>query len=350
MATTAELRAALQHQLSRHFGRPCTLTRLERRPSVYRTSFPLEELDLTLGDGTDLQLLFKDLNRQALTPEARRVKPAFLHEPLREIEVYQRLLAPAGLGTATCYGAVVDPAAGRYWLFLEKVPGVELYQVGDFTVWEEVARWLAGFHAHFARQDRLRTWVEAAYLRHYTADEYRLWIRRAVEHQGQAGKNACPTDRLVWLAERYETVVERLVRLPATLIHGEFYASNVLTLARSASEGASLSGASGWCGVRVCPVDWEMAALGPGLLDLAALTAGKWDDGQRTALARAYHAALAAEDGQAPGLEAFLETLDCCRLHLAIGWLGWSPEWSPPAEHAWDWRGEALHLAEKLRL
>ena len=31
-----------------------------------------------------------------------------------------------------------------------------------------------------------------------------------------------------------------------------------------------------------------------------------------------------------------------CRLHLALQWLGWSPDWRPPPEHAHDWLGEAL--------
>jgi len=31
-----------------------------------------------------------------------------------------------------------------------------------------------------------------------------------------------------------------------------------------------------------------------------------------------------------------------------VRWLGWSPQWSPPPEHAQDWLHEALSLAEKL--
>jgi len=29
-------------------------------------------------------------------------------------------------------------------------------------------------------------------------------------------------------------------------------------------------------------------------------------------------------------------------------WLGWSADWSPPAEHAHDWLGEAIAMAEQL--
>ncbi len=38
------------------------------------------------------------------------------------------------------------------------------------------------------------------------------------------------------------------------------------------------------------------------------------------------------------------------RLYIAVQWLGWSRDWSPPAEHAHDWLSEALSLAEELEL
>jgi hypothetical protein len=31
-----------------------------------------------------------------------------------------------------------------------------------------------------------------------------------------------------------------------------------------------------------------------------------------------------------------------------VQWLGWSSQWSPPAQHAHDWLSEALALAERL--
>ena len=66
---------------------------------------------------------------------ARRVKPGFLYNPLREIKTYQEILAPNRLGTAHFYGAVVRPDEDRYWLFLEKVPGLRLCQVRDYSAW-----------------------------------------------------------------------------------------------------------------------------------------------------------------------------------------------------------------------
>ena len=334
---TAELRGALQEALSRRSGTQQRVVGLKRRPSIYSTSFAIEELDVRLQDGTSLRLLFKDVSRHAVLESARRVKPTFLYDPLREIETYRTILEPNRLGTATCYGAIVDQRAGHYGLFLEKVPGVELYQVGDLTTWQHVARWLAAMHVRFTLEtERL---AQAARLLRYDAGFYRLWIQRARTCRGRAesSKSRDVRSGMERLARSYERVVERLATLPVTFIHGEFYASNVLV---HATEGE----------LRVCPVDWETAAVGPGLTDLAALTAGGWNPDEKKTLALAYRAALAPHDDGPPEPDAFLATLDYCRLHLAVQWLGWASGWSPPPEHTQDWLGEALSLAEKLGL
>src|SRR5262249_18457071 len=160
--------------------------------------------------------------------------------------------APNRLGTAICYGAVVDQWAGRYWLFLERVPGLELYQVSS-PIWQEVARWLATMHARFTRDTALPT--RAKRLLSYDGDYYRDWLRRAQQFARQAEPSRSGKARrgVEWLAARYDQVVERLLALPTTFIHGEFYASNVLV--------QELAGE-----LRVCPVDWEMAAVAPGLV------------------------------------------------------------------------------------
>jgi thiamine kinase-like enzyme len=126
----------------------------------------------------------------------------------------------------------------------------------------------------------------------------------------------------------YETVIDRLASLPRTLVHGELYASNVLL-----------------AGDRVCVVDWELAGVGPGVLDLAALTAGLADD-DASVLAETYR--LAREEP--PDAKELAFELDCARLHLAIQWLGWSADWTPPPEHTLDWRAELPRLTERVGL
>ena len=299
---------------------------VSRSPSVYRTSAAIEDLHLALDDGSTLDLVFKDAGESALSEVARRAKPAALRDPLREIRVYQTILQRLDLGTAACYGAVVDRDRARFWLFLERVVGVELYQVGELDRWKDAARWLARMHA--VALSRLP--ADDLPLVSYDGPFYRMWAARAREFAPPASASAVDS-----LAKRYEMVVERLLELPRTVLHGEFYASNILVAGTAA-------------GTRVCPVDWEMAALGPGLVDLAALVSGRWDEQQRLQLVHAYHRAL--DSSGAPPLEAFLEALAHCRLHIAMQWLGWARDWSPPSEHANDWLGDALALADELRL
>jgi hypothetical protein len=332
---TAEVRDALEQVLSAPPGWPRRIVRLEHRPSAYRTSSALEEIDVWLDGGEKLALLLKDLGRQALSEDVRRTKPAFLHEPRREAEVYRTVLAGRGLGTAFCHGAVIDPRAGRSWLFLERVTGRELYQVGEMALWRQAARWLAVFHTRLG-PDAGRL-APAAHLLRHDPDYYRLWLERALTFAARPGRPPEARRGLQRLARRYDRVVGHLLDLPATVIHGEFYASNILV-----EESAA--------GVRVCPVDWETAAIGPGLVDLAALTAGAWTEDQRADLAHAYRTALAEEGARPPPLGALLGSVDYCRLHLAVQWLGWAADWSPPPGQQQDWLAEALGLADQLGL
>ena len=280
-----------------------------QRPYPYRTSFPLVELAVELAGGEPLSLIAKNVCRGQLDGPALRAKPEHVWHPRREIDVYELVLSSAGLGTPRWYGT-----AGS-WLVLEKVVGSELWQVGDLALWEQAARWLRSMH------EGLRDARTPSLLVH---DEryLRTWLRRAREFTRDS-----VLDRV---AARFDEVIERTLALPRGFVHGEFYASNVIVATTAA-------------GVRVCPVDWEMAAVGPLVCDLAALTTGKWSDEAVRRLAAAY-------DGAAEPPETLLDALDVARLHLAIQWLGWSADWSPPPDHAQDWLGELGRLADKLEL
>src|SRR4051794_36212806 len=115
-ADTPELQAAIEQALTDYFGATRRVRKLTRRPSTYRSSFPLEELEVLLEEGRELPVIFKNLACRSLPETVRRSKPEFIWDPLREIEVYRTILAGQCLGTATYYGAVIDQAADRYWL------------------------------------------------------------------------------------------------------------------------------------------------------------------------------------------------------------------------------------------
>jgi Ser/Thr protein kinase RdoA (MazF antagonist) len=305
---------------------------LSRRPYRYATSAPLEEVLVRVADGPDQVLILKDLSRDRLLGDARTVKPAFLHEPRREVETYSRILAPAGLGPR-CIAAVADAEPKRYWLLIEKVPGIELWQTGDLAVWEDVAAWLGRLHARFAgRAEELRT--ANPHLLECSDGWFREWGERAGAALADSSDRRAA--ELATALERYGEVVGALAALPRTFVHGELYPANVLVVQDSDPVG-------------VYPVDWEMAAIGPGLLDLAALVGG-WPSQHRQRLSSAYLRGLREADTAVTPSSTLAVDLARARLHLALQWLGWSSDWRPPPELAHDWLGEALTLARELGL
>ena len=334
---TPDLCAALEEGLAQHFGCRRAIARCDRRMSAFQTSYLLQELDVRLADGSELAVIFKQVSRHALTDAARGVKPDFLHDPLREIETYRGVLARHGHGTPVCYATVAEPEDGRYWLFLERVGGAHLWQFAELDVWQSAARWLAAFHARCAPVVDHRFGPGAPL--HHDAAFYGTWVERASRFVSTARRHRPDRKRrFAHLVERYDAVLERLERLPRTLVHGEFFASNVLVARPSGGTAAPPS--------RVCPLDWELTGVGPGLSDLAALTAG-WPTGTREAIALAYF------DEQRPtgwygSPGELLEGLDLCHLQLAIQMLGWAEGWTPPRKQRQDWLGEALDTAAKL--
>jgi thiamine kinase-like enzyme len=175
-----------------------------------------------------------------------------------------------------------------------------------------------------------------AHLLDYDRDFYWQWMRRAVEFTSQRDqRDGANTRAIRHIETKYGRVVERLLGLHRTVIHGEFFASNVLI--------DKVDGR-----LRVCPVDWEMAALGPGLVDLAGLTSGQWKPEEKEAMAWAYYNALPLKARVRQSWETFCVDLECCRLHQSLQWLGWSAEWTPPPEHAQNWLQEALRCSELI--
>jgi len=326
-AGPSDLEGVVSDALTTFFGRTCVVSTLRREPYAFSTSYALSVLEVELADGTGVTMILKDLSDSGMLRDARASKPAFLYEPLREIETYRSILGRAKLGTATCYGAVTDQANGSYWLLLERVAGRELWQVGELEAWQDAARWLARLHGGV----EVTTAAQVnPHLLEYDAAFYRRWWERARCFSAEADSR----DAVAVVSAGLETALEGLAQMPRCFVHGEFYPSNVIV------------GEPG--GVRrICPVDWEMAGIGSGLLDLAALIAG-WEDEQRLSLARSYLAALTMDRRWPPEEGEFLRLLRCCELYLAVQWVGWSQRWTAPPEHARDWLGEAVKLSEEL--
>jgi Ser/Thr protein kinase RdoA (MazF antagonist) len=290
-----------------------------RRASPYASSFPLEELDVETGAGERLALVLKQISPGALLPDARRARAGAAADPERELRAYD-LLDRAGIGAPVRYAAVRE--VSRAWLALERVAGERLDQCGDAGAWEATARWLAGAHRRLAVLADAAIWLPA-----WRPPDVELLVEQAAARAaGMAAANRERARRLA-LAEPLARARARVAALPAVVIHGELYPANVLI-----------------AGTRVCALDWETIARGPALLDLAALTAGRWDE-PGDPLARAYHAALPSPR---PPADELRRDLDACRLLVAARWLAAPADWTPPPEQARDWLADAELVAERL--
>jgi aminoglycoside phosphotransferase (APT) family kinase protein len=293
-------------ELSRALGRP--VRGVERRAADFASSFVLEELEVTGADGAVERLIAKDAGTP--TRAGAAAKPAELLDPARELAAYREVLGPWDIGAPALRGVV-----GEHVLLLEAIDGVPLWQAGDLALWEEAARWLARLHSRPAPS------AGPPFVR-YDATLLRGWLARARPLTGHA---ALDPVEAVW-----DAATARLAAWPTAFIHGDFYPQNVLV-----------------AGGRIRPVDWELAGVGPGLLDLAALVSGDWGVAERARIVAAYAGAYSGA-GLVAGEDELAEALDDARLLVAVQWLGWSRGWSPPPEHAHDWLADALCLAARI--
>jgi Ser/Thr protein kinase RdoA (MazF antagonist) len=294
-------------ELSRALGRPVRI--VQRRAAAFASTFPLEDVTVTGADGAVERLIVKDAG--APLGERAAAKPAELLDPSREAAAYREVLGPWDVGAPALRGVL-----GTHVLVLEAVDGVPLWQAEGLGPWEEAARWLGRLHRRPAPAARPP-------LVHYDAALLGRWLGRA---QRLGADGALDPIAAVW-----DRVIARLAAWPAAFVHGDFYPQNVLV-----DRG------------RIRPVDWELAGVGPGLLDLAALTSGGWSASERRRLVAAYARAFRTAASRTADTDDLSDALDHARLLVAVQWLGWSEGWSPPAEHAHDWLADALLLAGRI--
>jgi aminoglycoside phosphotransferase (APT) family kinase protein len=323
--TDPSLRQALERVLAdAGAGSPLSIRRARSRLG---STFPLERLTVRLGGGAgELHLAFKRLELAALAPAVRLSKPDFVFDPAREPLVYAELLPLVAPGPARFFGAPASSRGDGRWLFVEWVEARPLNEVGARALWYEAARWLALMHVSLARDlDRHR---RRARLLEHDAGFCMRWVKRAAQIAQAEDPGGEAARFLGSLQERYGAVVHALLALPRTVVHGDFYAANVLVDDSDPT--------------RVAPVDWEMAAIAPGLTDLAALTSGRWSEQERAEMLAAYRSV--------EGVPAFSTgDFELVRLHHAVQRLGWAPPaWRPPRAQRHDWLGEAIALAEAL--
>jgi thiamine kinase-like enzyme len=273
---------------------------LARRPLDESTSFACEFLDVVAG-GRTLPLFFKDYDRCRLPRE----DGAGMR---REIEVYRRLLDPAALGTPRHLGSQCAPQDGHSWLLLEHARGARLAK-RDARNWNAAAAWLGRLAGHWAARGRdAPPGVLAVH--------DLLALQAVVEEARREVASLAPrlARELRSALVGHETLLEVLADQPPTLVHGSFRPQNILVDADAAP-------------AHLAPVDWEHAALGCALYDVAFLTAGL--ERERAAALVAAQAAAAAECGQRlPPPDEAWELVRILRLHKFLRSLSRARRWA----------------------
>ena len=297
---------------------------LNRQPIIPAMTFPTEIVTFSMDRKRALKLFCKY--------EAGRNHNAFGHRGglAYETEVYRLVLAPLKSTTPKFFGAWKSAAGDNTWLVLEYMEDAKLLRDLHLDVNTEpqptemglAARWIGNFHA--ANQARVAT-GRLPFLNRYGPSYYAGWARRTCEFAGRLHRQF---PALAKVCQQSGELLAPLLAAQPTVIHGEYYENNILLRERT-----------------VCPADWESAAIGPGEIDLAALTDGAW---AAELVRQSEEEYLRARwPGGAP--DTFRPALAAARLYLHFRWLGEQPAWTTHLNSRW--RVQGLIAAEKrLRL
>lgn len=291
----------LEEGLSRLAGDRVQVRSLRAEELAKSTSFPVHRLDVRLESGEVLPVIFKDLNPLRQLQNAKDIRRLELGRSRREIWMYRHVLPGLALGTPQLYGHRWEPGRGNLWLFIEDVGRHRLSYRLDLALYERAAAWAGRFHAATSGIPG--------------GDQLLRYDRAYFERQGRRleaclGRIAEADRPLVErVLARHGRLAQRVDGLPHGIIHGEFFAKNVL-VRRDQAAGA------------IAVIDWETAATGPQYADLVSISAGRWTRGQRMAMRRAYFDAGPATTASAACWKRFNEEADIVALLQAVSWLG----------------------------
>jgi Phosphotransferase enzyme family len=298
-------------------GRPARISIVDRRPNASASTWPSEVVTCR-ADGAGL---FRLLLKYSTAEEHRNVHGNPVGPPY-EATVYEGVLARSSVCRNIFRGAWRNGPSGITCLFLDHVDGTSsVSKTANARPLCLAAGWLGAFHAE---QDVLVA-HGIPVLNPYDAAYYRGWAERTLAFSRPLRR------RFPWLTEvcrEFDELSHELTATKPTVIHGEFYPSNVLY-----RDGT------------LWPIDWEWAGLGPGEIDLAALTEGRW---LRETIEECKREYVAARWG---GLASptFERALDAARVYLHLRWLGGRPD-RPAMARAME-RCELLReVSERLAL
>jgi hypothetical protein len=291
------LRECLEPVLAKRFpAEPFAIADIERKRSQYSSFYASDIVTVRLESGEQLKVFLKDFGT------FHHPKDSMKERREREVVVYRDLLNGAGLDTAEYYGSVWDEAEGRFWLLLEFVEGLPVRHL-DFEAWLPPVAWLGRMYGYFTAHPEL--WRDCDVLVRHDA----LFFESTAEQALRSVTDFVPDlgRRLDPIVRRYDKAVGVMTSQPQTLVHGTYRPAQIITDDPRHPK-------------RVCPVDWEKAAVGASLYDLTFIVDG-FDPPRLRQLFEAYRSE-AQRCGVRIGDDAEMRfVVDCFRLHRVMNWL-----------------------------
>jgi hypothetical protein len=291
------LRRLLQRIVHENLGDAGTsIVGIDRKRCPFIGSYECDIVRVKLGNGRALELFLKDFGHSQKSKD----DPGMRRE--RELSVYRDVLAGTDLGTPKFYGSLWDDSVSRYWLVLEYVDGV-IVQDRGIEHGTLAAAWLGRMHGYFARNPEPLSGCDL--LTRHDAAYFSSKAEQALHDTAQI--SPASARKLEAVVREYEPITALLAAQPITLVHGGYIPWHIVIDADRDP-------------VRVCPVDWELAALGGRLYDLAFFVDGAEPDA-RAAMLDAYRESATESGVPVPDGKEMEWIVDGLRLHRVFDWL-----------------------------
>jgi hypothetical protein len=264
------------------------------RSPLDSTWYRTEAITADLDSGEQMKCFLKDFGsytREKGQMAARRERERFC---------YKEVFPNGDLGLPTFVADIWSDQ--RTWLILEFVDGVPLGW-RELETWYEAAAWLGRWQTAVA--DQLQSLRESSHFPDRGHAYFDNIARNATAGAARFGED------VAWKVETalpaYLKGAEQLIRQPQTLVHGAFRPHQILVDPEQTP-------------VRICPTDWEIAAIGSCLYDLAALTDGFDGPSLETFLDRFLTEATWLQDDP-PDLPDLQLAIKTCSTHRTLKWI-----------------------------
>jgi hypothetical protein len=241
----------------------------------------------------------------------------------RERFFYKHVLSRGELGVARYLAELWQPEEQRYWLLLEYVDAVPLSWC-EIDLWYEAATWLGRLRALV--RDRMPELIASDRFMDHGPRYFANVVGRALSASGSytpaifGAVEACVTT--------YLDQTEVLLTEPRTLVHGAFRPAQVLVEEPQGTR-------------RICPTDWEIAAIGSPFYDLATLADG-FGDAHLERFAQAYCEGAGLQE-EALTTEHLRRVVDATRMHRTMKWIAGAPKRGLPEDKV----GELVQSLER---